>query len=48
MQYSLIIANNSVANDEKAINVKVGNKIIKIYNIRGPYVVFEVDYVWND
>ena len=23
-------------------------KIIKIYNIRGPDVVFEVEYFWND
>ena len=23
-------------------------KIIKTYNIRGPDVVFEVEYLWND
>ena len=36
---------NGVANDAKAINVRVANKN---YNIRGLYIVFEVEYLWND
>ena len=31
-------------NDAKAINVTVAKKI----NIRDSYVVFEVEYLWND
>ena len=37
----------SVANDAKAMNVRVAKKIIKIFNIRGPDVMFEVEYPWN-
>ena len=31
-------------NDAKAINVRVANEN---YSIRGPYVVFEIEYLWN-
>ena len=33
-----------VTNDTKAINFRVSNKN---YNIRVPYTVFEVEYLWN-
>ena len=36
-----------VANDAEIINVKVTNKNHNIRLIRGPYVVFEVEYLWN-
>ena len=29
------------------MNVRVAKKIIKIFNIRGPDVMFEVEYLWN-
>ena len=30
-----------------AVNERIANKIIKAYNIEGPYVVFVVEYLWN-
>ena len=38
---------NGVANDAMPINVRVANQKIKICNIRGSGVVFEVYYLWN-
>ena len=38
---------NGVANNAKVINNRVATKIIKIYNIKGPDVVSEVEYIWN-
>ena len=38
-----MLTTGMLAADAKAINVRV----VKNYYIRGPYVVFEVEYLWN-